>query len=58
MARRVVFIGLAYLAAAWVALRAEERVTSGLVVLYDLEEGAGTTIPGSCKWRHGAVYLY
>jgi hypothetical protein len=44
MARGVVFIGLAYLAAACVAVRAEERVTSGLVVLYDFEEGAGTTV--------------
>jgi hypothetical protein len=44
MARLVVFIGLAYLAAACVAVRAEERVTSGVVVLYDFEEGAGTTI--------------
>jgi hypothetical protein len=44
MARRVVFIGLAYLAAASVAVRAEERLTGGLVVLYDFEEGAGTTI--------------
>jgi hypothetical protein len=44
MARRVVLIGLAYLAAACVAVRAEERVTSGLVMLYAFEEGAGTTV--------------
>jgi hypothetical protein len=44
MARGVVLIGLAYLAAACVAVRADERVTRGLVVLYDFEEGAGTTI--------------
>jgi hypothetical protein len=73
MARRVVFIGLAYLAAACIAVRAEERVTSGLVVLYDFEEGAGTTIrdrasaappldlrietPRVVRWRPGAIAI-
>jgi hypothetical protein len=73
MARLVVLIGLAYLAAASIAVRAEERVTSGLVVLYDFEEGAGTTIrdrasagppldlrietPRVVRWRPGAIAI-
>jgi hypothetical protein len=73
MARGGVFIGLAYLAAACVAVRAEERVTSGLLVLYDFEEGAGTTIrdrasagpaldlrietPRVVRWRPGAIAI-
>ena len=73
MVRRVVLFGIAYLAAASVAVRAEERVTSGLVVLYDFEEGAGTTIrdrssaappldlrietPRVVRWKPGAIAI-
>jgi hypothetical protein len=73
MFRRVVLILIAYLAAACVAVRAEERATSGLVVLYDFEEGAGTTIrdrssaappldlrietPRAVRWKPGAIAI-
>ena len=44
MVRCLTFVWIACLAAAGLKVEAEDRVASGLIVLYDFEEGAGTTI--------------
>ena len=44
MVRSIAFICIACLAAAGLSVEAADRVSGGLIVLYDFEDGAGTTI--------------
>jgi hypothetical protein len=73
MARYLGLLFIACFAAAPQPVLAEERVTSGLLVLYDFEEGAGTTIrdrstsgppldlrietPRAVHWKPGAIAI-
>src|SRR5688572_25023425 len=73
MSRHVTFVCIACLAVAALEVEAEDRVASGIVVLYDFEEGAGTTIrdrseaahpldlrietPRVVRWNSGAIVV-
>src|SRR5687768_17052702 len=73
MVRYFGLLTIAFVVGAVFTVQAEERVTSGLVVLYDFEEGAGTTIrdrsaavppldlrietPRVVRWKAGAIAI-
>src|SRR5687768_8851362 len=73
MVRPLIFVWIACCSAAGLAVETKDRVASGLVVLYDFEEGSGTTIqdrspaappldlridtPRAVRWKPGAIAI-